>query len=545
MTGWKGTTVPNSGTVGKVYLNTNLSNDEIKKICSALTNWDENNYYYVYGVETTGETLVVIKQGESYGIAAMNISTGESTWLFVGAWGENIVNPVIINNKVLSEYNGIQIGTENNKLSSLFSITEFKMIPSSLSEWAKEIADAIREKNGINSPIPHINFAKEIRNIKDDLATTTRILKADYEQKEYSTVVSTVVPNSGQLERIYFNKELSSEEVLEMISWYNLDYFNAGSGYGGTYSYYYVVSDESENIRIQIEYHGGDYIISLYVSDYSETLWRNGVWNEEAEFDFFDLNIQLTNKTNNNRDVGLQNDLLQKMFSITPFGINLEGFCGNIANAIRSRKITTDPINAQNFEEEILSIEPNAKTTDEIFQPTKADIGSSGNVYMNINAYTPEELVQFIDDLVDNKGVTSSSYTIFKNEHYAIEFRTKNSLQSKRQIMILDIDQGRYIQTLFYSTGWNNSIDFTLPILSNITPITNVGEYNYLIENLFTIGENRYRIKVDLDIEPEDLQRIDTVEIVTKTENKVIYAENGIKIFEVDELPTPSLQETG
>ena len=111
--------------------------------------------------------------------------------------------------------------------------------------------------------------------------------------------------------------------------------------------------------------------------------------------------------------------------------------------------------------------------------------------------------------------------------------------------MILDIDQGRYIQTLFYSTGWNNSIDFTLPILSNITPITNVGEYNYLIENLFTIGENRYRIKVDLDIEPEDLQRIDTVEIVTKTENKVIYAENGIKIFEVDELPTPSLQETG
>ena len=43
---------------------------------------------------------------------------------------------------------------------------------------------------------------------------------------------------------------------------------------------------------------------------------------------------------------------------------NLEGFLGDIAEAIRTKKETTEPIAAENFDTEILSIETGVDTSD-------------------------------------------------------------------------------------------------------------------------------------------------------------------------------------
>ena len=132
--GWKGTAVPNSGTVENVYFNTNLTNKEIDKLLSELdyvdmegmlTNFllcSSNGEVVVYAVKVISDGIVI-----GYGITAVSGAVLGTIFSSDGGWGE-FNNPSVINSEVLSEMEGTPIGTQNELLSSLFSTTPFEYV---------------------------------------------------------------------------------------------------------------------------------------------------------------------------------------------------------------------------------------------------------------------------------------------------------------------------------------------------------------------------------------------------------------------------------
>lgn len=136
---WSGTAVPNSGYVENVYFNTNLSVEDVVSILSNLT----YNSYGMYNLFTTSESTssggysynftiinvdiayngqlsgyIIDYRDETYFISNETIS-GMGNYGFVG-WKPNLLNPININSNISEG------GNENDKLSSLFSITPFE-----------------------------------------------------------------------------------------------------------------------------------------------------------------------------------------------------------------------------------------------------------------------------------------------------------------------------------------------------------------------------------------------------------------------------------
>ena len=136
------------------------------------------------------------------------------------------------------------------------------------------------------------------------------------------------VPNSGYVEKVYFNTNLSVDEVVRILARLEYSDFLNGKVYGILY-----VNEGSKQITLavtKIE----DYIYAIqewitgtiiFVSaNYSEVDFVG--WNPNLE-NGFEINSSVLNNFNSLLSVGEQNDLLVTLVSTTPFkkGEGVEG----------------------------------------------------------------------------------------------------------------------------------------------------------------------------------------------------------------------------
>lgn len=126
---YKGTQVLNTGTLEYLYFNTLLPNSEIDNILSTLNYYegDFGELVYPVAISTYAEiSLIVDKYGSEYSISVSGqLEIYNSLTGFTNEF-ENPFNAYGI--PLDSELQGIVIGNENDKLSSLFSTSPFEIV---------------------------------------------------------------------------------------------------------------------------------------------------------------------------------------------------------------------------------------------------------------------------------------------------------------------------------------------------------------------------------------------------------------------------------
>lgn len=127
---YKGTAVPNTGIVENVYFNTNLSIEEVMGLVSQIT-FTDMNYFWGYMVLNTSDNqqcIMIQKEGDTFVriIATSDELEGQVT-VFDSemGWNTEFSGSTSFNTEVISQEGESTFGTENDKLSSLFSITPF------------------------------------------------------------------------------------------------------------------------------------------------------------------------------------------------------------------------------------------------------------------------------------------------------------------------------------------------------------------------------------------------------------------------------------
>jgi hypothetical protein len=229
-----GTVVPNTGYVDKVYLNTSLSIEEVVELVesSGITFFDistealstEQGVYVVHtAVDSKGtsrNTMAVV-----YGAPFVEAMFGSPARLVIFAEthpknenGDYIEEPsmflvfasedvpsmgvsagwqgvdfIEIGDPLIDNQNGIPAGSENDKLTNLFSLTP-------------NFADGTKYVNIVDGKKFEFVDKNSIAKIKDGT-----LFLDDKELK------SNAVPNSGYVDNIYFNTDLSVEEVTAIL----------------------------------------------------------------------------------------------------------------------------------------------------------------------------------------------------------------------------------------------------------------------------------------------------------------------------------------
>lgn len=174
----------------------------------------------------------------------------------------------------------------------------------------------------------------------------------------------TQVPNSGYVEKVYFNTSLTKEEVHNILS--GLNFANAGAPNGMLIYMPFVNADYSCSIEIDYYPTTNEYTLSyavggvaLRIFDSTNHDLENG-WNTNYFIEAYNVNSEnIASSFMAQFGVEMQNDKLINLISTTPFEetIALKPFLKGLADAIREKKKTTELINAQDFRNEILSIQ--------------------------------------------------------------------------------------------------------------------------------------------------------------------------------------------
>ena len=309
---WKGTAVPNSGTVEKVYFNTNLSIEEVVPILE-----DINNKYSKGGAVTLlsygNKNLDVMRVGHddawTWYIAdvdnlqvyfAENLNAGYSD--FIG-WNPEINGSIEINSEVsgtidLSEY------------SNLFSITPFEEEEVTLEGFLTDCCDAVREKEGTSDKILALDIPSRIRALFEEIIEVEELpLPSGWQ--------GTAIPNSGIVENVYFNTNLSIEEVVNILQTLELTsdgvyfilYNQPDTGLPNTIA---VIYESSADIWLI----SGTNLNPLYfISKPMSGIAENAGWQTFDNPVSFNLE---TSSSTGEVDVGNQNDKLSKIISSSP-----------------------------------------------------------------------------------------------------------------------------------------------------------------------------------------------------------------------------------
>ena len=324
MSNWKGTAVPNSGTIEKVYFNTNLSVEEVNYILDSI-----NISYDITNPEDTGdnitEYLVLVDTSQSNAIIITKWTQDTYNWyridMMVNGVGGTVfdsdegwkVNEQVFNienvlNLVAQQFNGYEL--QNDKLSSLFSITPFTQSEDKNILMHPRNADGTLNKN--------VNYypRTKVGNLLASNGSKFTMPNVTYKQGEWQ---GETVPNSGTIENVYVNTNLSYDDVVNLLS--QLTYVD---------SHYYVFRGNGSllNTKLhigEIDYEGsieylilsekasGSMTILFVTSKYAEVLGSTfSGWNPETPTNI-SFNVEV------NSEHGLENDKLNSLFSITPF----------------------------------------------------------------------------------------------------------------------------------------------------------------------------------------------------------------------------------
>lgn len=142
------------------------------------------------------------------------------------------------------------------------------------------------------------------------------------------------------------------------------------------------------------------------------------------------------------------------------------------------------------------------------------EVGSAGDIYVDVSAYTVEELQNIHGTILSDESLRGQ-HTAFENDEVRVYFDAAGiGFQYK---------DGSKENMWFepYGGSWNN-LDFSQPALINVKSITSVGKYYHLFDKLFYVAKSDTKLVANADITSEQLNKLDKVEVVTPTESKVI-----------------------
>lgn len=298
-TGWQGTAVPTDGVtvVKNLYFNTNLSIEETIAEIDKIDNWitAEGEHYILFFSDTSG--LAIVRHEGLYVISTLDsnllfVSDGSFFEVEWSGWNPNITYPLEINSASNSEFEGLSVGKENEKITALFSTTPFVY--------------------------------------SDEKPKENVIYRLKEENKNIVEYKGTVVSNSGALEKLYFNTSLTNDEVLNILN--NLTWTNASalgqSGFefypmlaymNGSYPYALAFKKYTANID---SHSTGDINIAVVNFVNMETIeffygHYNGGW---QTFDNpYNINTANLLPELSGISLGTQNDKLSSLISTTPF----------------------------------------------------------------------------------------------------------------------------------------------------------------------------------------------------------------------------------
>lgn len=333
------TAVPNTGFVGKVYVNTSLSDEEVEAIIDKYCpiNEDQADMFYnlcqrdddeiccgVYlGAEhryDDNDNDIVIGTGK-YIVAYYEHCDDNGDWItdFSSVlWCNNIhadaegltpgwqefTNPIEINTEVQDKYN---YSIYNDQLTSLFSTTPYDSSGPTGYKYKQFVHGEWKELsyNGL-----------EVKELKE------------------KPLDPVVVPNEGLLQQVYVNTSLSYDEMLTIVE---------SIPYNASNQNYFVLRNSSGNISItfdktKINDNGeigyvicfnntkdGTNIIPIWCDEKSCAYVNNILnTNYKAGWQKFSNPIVLGNTTvtnidNNGNPVGNYNNELTNLFSLTPY----------------------------------------------------------------------------------------------------------------------------------------------------------------------------------------------------------------------------------
>lgn len=115
--------------VEKIYFNTELGIEEVKRILSQLTYVPaEGEVYFVFFNLDAEKMIGISKNANDYmildgdGLAIFATTDFMGMGISFTGWNPDLPNPLIINVTGITEFSGISIGQDNNKLTSLISM---------------------------------------------------------------------------------------------------------------------------------------------------------------------------------------------------------------------------------------------------------------------------------------------------------------------------------------------------------------------------------------------------------------------------------------
>ena len=366
MANWKGTLVPNSGYVENIYFNTSLSVEEVVNIIeNANLTYETETFggvpiYWVFSNDTSA-IIYILSMNGIYTITNMidNItlfSNVEDTANNIAkGWNPDFNGVIEVNAENVDMY--APAGTQNEALKNLFSSTPFTSGEETTADKLQKlidnkqvIVDSVNAKAGTSYDIHSkpSDIANTITNIEtggsgtdtsDATATPNDILKGKTaytaEGKVEGTIETyngsmtegaeqtglplevdslpssgTAVPNSGMVEKVYINTALSVEEVVSLLS--QLTYNEEGR--------YVLLVDSNNTKAIMLLGMDGMYAINVdgaFVWSNTEQLGFIG-WSSDFA-NSYSFNLEATSILGP-YSVGIQNDLVKDLFSITPFG---------------------------------------------------------------------------------------------------------------------------------------------------------------------------------------------------------------------------------
>lgn len=186
---------------------------------------------------------------------------------------------------------------------------------------------------------------------------------------------------------------------------------------------------------------------------------------------------------------------------------NLSNFLGDVADAIRTKKETTEPIPAENFDQEILSIETGVDTSDAT--ATAEDIVLGQTAYVNGEKITgtliPTEnlqeqldaqdvIIQQLEQALENKAQVSVKPNVFMQED---EPTTKDGIWLKGNYEVNNI---KMVDNVFGGEEWNNTkMDSlkSIPYSCAGNGVVAIGTNVYLFGSLYS-GYKNYAYKYDI-----------------------------------------------
>ena len=484
---WNGTAVPNTGTIEKVYVNTNLSVEEVVSICGNLTYPTNGDPMYLVLLSEDMTKDITISYGQledgTYGCQIISQLTGEFYFTSIDAsaefgidfigWNPNISYLEVNANVVANNDNIGTIGDQNSKLSSLFSITPF---------------------------------------------TQGKTLKfRELQVKNSEKIEGVPVPNSGYVEKVYFNYNSSVEEVVDSLSKLNYLYFD-DPNFGMYPALFYEDVETALMFSVAVYYDKTNdiYVISVTTGSAETFIFSSKIQEGMTEFAGWDeslknLNFILTPKTNIISDiegiaVGTENYKLANLFSSKPF-------TKDVGDVIETSELPT----------------PTYQGT------TVPNSGTIEKVYVNTNL-SVEEITDMISQLNYLEIADQGLYYVLMNSDATISIGIEKILSTSLYNINVAFNGDR-VTVWSSDNGFNtteNSLSVNTEVIDNYSGIPVViGGENDKLSSLFSTTPF-----VATNIDSESIYKVALKPTAVPNTGKVekVYVNTNLSVEEVDSI---------